>query len=75
MISNHFFACKFGRYRFVRLPFGVVPADDMFQQKIDEIFKDLLNVFGIADDILIVGYEVDGKGDNRTLRQVMQICC
>ena len=24
-------ACQFGRYRFTRLPFGVVPAGDMFQ--------------------------------------------
>ena len=33
----------------------------MFQRKIDEIFKDLPNVFGIVDDILVVGYEADGK--------------
>ena len=39
------------------LPFGAAPAGDMFQRKIDEIFKDLPNVFGIADDILAVGYE------------------
>ena len=25
------FACQFGRYRFTRLPFGVVPVGDMFQ--------------------------------------------
>ena len=39
----------------------------MFQQKIDDILKDLLNVFGITDDILIVGYDVDGKDHNRKL--------
>ena len=33
----------------------------MFQRKIDEIFKGLPNVFGIADDILVVGYDIDGK--------------
>ena len=34
----------------------------MFQHKIDEIFKDLPNVFhDIADDILVVGYDSDGK--------------
>ena len=33
----------------------------MVQQKIDKIFKDLHNVFGIADDILVIGYDVDGK--------------
>ena len=35
--------------------------------KIDEIFKDLPNVFGIADDILIVGYDNDGKDHGDTL--------
>ena len=25
------FSCQFGRYRFTRLPFGVVPAGEMFQ--------------------------------------------
>ena len=46
-------ACQFGGYRFTRLLFGVRPAGDMFQQKIDKIFKDPITVFGIADDILI----------------------
>ena len=33
----------------------------MFQDKIDEIFKDLPNVFGIVDDILVVGYDDDER--------------
>ena len=33
----------------------------MFQHKIDEIFNDVLNVFGLADDILVIGYNEDGK--------------
>ena len=47
------FACLFGRYQYKCLPFGVAPADDMFQCKMDEIFNDMPNVFGIADDILL----------------------
>ena len=31
----------------------------MFQAKINKILKGLPNVFGIADDILIVGYDTD----------------
>ena len=46
----------------------------MFQCKIDGIFKDLPNVFGIADDILVVGYDGDGKDHDKTLWQVLQIC-
>ena len=56
-----------------RLPFRVVPEGDMFQRKIDDIFKDLPNVFGTAEDILIVGYYVDGKGQDDTLRRVLEI--
>ena len=57
----------------MRLPFGVVPEDDMFQQKIGKISEEILNIFGIADHILIVGYDADCKDHDRTLRQVMQI--
>ena len=46
----------------------------MFQQKFNEIFKDLPNVFGIADDILVNGYDSDGKDHDETLQQVLQIC-
>ena len=40
----------------------------MFQQRIEEIFKDMQNVIGIEDDILIVGYHADGRDHDRTLR-------
>ena len=39
---------------------------DMFQSEIDEIFKGLPNIFGIADDILIEGYDVDGIDHDKT---------
>ena len=35
------------------------------QQKINEIFKDLTNVFGNADYISIVGYDVDHGDHNK----------
>ena len=46
----------------------------MLQQKIRKIFKDLPNVFGIEDDILIAGYDADGRDHDRTLRHIIQIC-
>ena len=61
------FACQFGRYRYKTLPFGAAPAGDMFQRHMDEIFKDLPNVFGTADDILVVGYKGDGKDHDKTI--------
>ena len=54
--------------------FNANPADDKFQYRIDEIFKVLPNVFGIADDILIIGYDGDVKDQDRMLRCAMQIC-
>ena len=35
----------------MRLPSEVAPAGDIFQRQIYEIFKELPNIFGIADDI------------------------
>ena len=55
------FACQFDRYVYKRLPFRAAPAGNMLQHKIDEIFKDMPNVFGIADDILVIGHDSDGK--------------
>ena len=68
------FTCQFGRYTYKWLPLGAAPAGDIFQRKIDEIFKDLPNVFSIADEILVVGYEADCKDHNKTLWRVLQIC-
>ena len=68
------FAYQFGWYGFTRLPFGVASSSDMFQQNVNEIFKDLPDVFGNGDDSVIVGYDADSKDHDRTLRQEIQIC-
>ena len=69
------FSCQFGRHRFTSQPFRIVPTDEMFQQKTkkNQTFRDLPNVVGIVDDILIVLYEADERINDRTLRQEMQI--
>ena len=51
------FAGQLGRYMYGGLPFSTGPVGDIFQCKIDEIFKELPNVFDIADDNLIVSYK------------------
>ena len=68
------FAYQFGRYSYKRLLFWAAPAGDMFQHKINKLFKKLPNVYGNADDILVVGYDVDGKEHEEMLWQVLQIC-
>ena len=57
-----------GRYIFTRQLFRVAPADDMFQQKIYYIFKDIPNVFGIAGNILIIRYDANSRNHDKTLR-------
>ena len=54
--SSYLKTCPLGRLRYTRLPFGATPAGNMFQKKIDE-FSVMSNIFGIADDILIAGFD------------------
>ena len=67
-------ACQFGQHRYKQLPFGAAPAGNMFQRKIDEIFNDMPNIFGITDDILVIGYEDDGRDHDNTVQNVLQRC-
>ena len=39
----------------------------MFERKIDEIFKDMPNIFSIVNDILIAGYEADVRDHDETI--------
>ena len=68
------FACQFGRYGYKCLPFGAASAGNMFQRKIDEIFNDMQNVFGLTDNILVAGYEGDGRDHDKTVQRVLQRC-
>ena len=44
------------------------------KKKTDEIFKELQNVFGIEDDILVVRYDKDATDHNTVLHTVHQTC-
>ena len=68
------FACPFGWYWYKHLPFGAVPASNMFQCKIDEIFSNMPNVLDITDDILVIGYEEDGVAHDAAVCKVLQHC-
>ena len=68
------FSCPFGRYRYKHLPFGAVPVGNMFQHKIDKIFNDMPNEFGIADDILVIGYDKMGQITMRAVYSVLKQC-
>lgn len=49
------FWTPFGRYRFIRMPFGIKPAMEIYQRIQNEIIQGLDGVYVMADDILIVG--------------------
>ena len=44
-----------GRYRWLRLPYGIFSAPEEFQRRIHEALDGLPGVFSIADNILIYG--------------------
>ena len=51
-----------------------LPAGNMLQHKIDEIFNDIPNVFGIVDDILVIGYDKDRIDHDKTVYKVLRWC-
>ena len=44
----------------------------MFQCKIDETFSDMPNIFGIMDDILVIGYDESGADHAAAVHKVLQ---
>ena len=67
------FNTPYGRFRFVRLPFGVNVSGDAVQRKTDEIYNPLPNVTGITDDIIIWGDKEDGSDHDATLARFLQV--
>ena len=49
------FDTPFGRFRFTRLPFGLVVSQDVFQKHLDSTLDGLKGVTGITDDTFVFG--------------------
>ena len=64
------FNTPFGRYRYLRMPFGLKMSQDVFQKKMDEVYSSCSGVIGIADDLTVHGNGND-EHDLR-LHQVME---
>ena len=60
------FNIPWGKYRWLRLPFGLKIASDVFQERLDRVLRLLKGVHGIADDILTHG-ETEVQHDGRLL--------
>lgn len=65
-------ATPFGRYRYLRLPFGISSAPEVFHRTTTETFMDIPGVYVYVDDILVAG--ATEKEHDARLSQVLQRC-
>ena len=72
------FNTPFGRYRWLRLPFGIKTDPEKYQRRIHESLPGLKVIEGIVDDILCVGdgdtYESAVKDVDRSLIEILERC-
>ena len=47
------FSIPYGKFRWLKLPFGLKIASDIFQERLDRVLALVPNTIGIADDIVI----------------------
>ncbi len=70
------FGTPFGRYRWLRMPFGIATAPEEFQRRQHEIVEDLPGVEVIADDYIIYGSgdsdEEAAADHNRNLERFLE---
>ena len=66
------FNCDLGKFRFTRMPFGINVAGDVFQRKLDHCIGDIENVYCIADDIMVIGYEEDHSDHDKSLQSLFE---
>lgn len=64
------FNSPFGRYQFLRLPFGIISAPEVFQKRNVQIFHDIEGVEIYFDDIIVTGR--DGIEHDKTLNKVFE---
>ena len=64
------FNTPFGRYQYLRMPFGINSAPEIFQKRMTQAFDGLSGVKTIADDILIWGR--NKAEHNHRLEQVLE---
>ena len=64
------FNTPFGRYKYLRLPFGINSAQEVFHKRVSQLFEDIEGVATYIDDILI--FAKDKEEHDRRLRKVLQ---
>ncbi|XP_033760786.1 uncharacterized protein K02A2.6-like [Pecten maximus] len=64
------FNTPIGRYRWLRLPFGIKSAPEIYQKIMDNMIEGIDGSFAIIDDILIAGKDIEDH--DRILREVVE---
>ena len=67
------FNTPIGRYRWLRLPFGISSASEVYQRIMDEMLEGIPGAFAVIDDILIAGESIE-KHDE-ILKKVLHRAC
>ena len=67
------FGTMYGCNCYLRVPMGASLSSDVHQYKVDEIFQDIPQCVGIADDIVIFGYS--DQDNDATLYSVLDRAC
>jgi len=62
------FNTPFGRYKFLRLPYGLNCAPAIFHRIISELFSDIVGVIVYIDDLIITGTTLEEH--NQRLKKV-----
>ncbi|XP_063959342.1 uncharacterized protein K02A2.6-like [Lytechinus pictus] len=65
------FNSPFGRFRYLRLPFGLNVSQNVFQEKMDIILEKCPGTIGIADDIVVFGQ--DQQEHDKNLVNLMKV--
>lgn len=62
----------YGRYRFLRMPFGISTAPEIFQRSMQQLLGDLPNTAVVMDDILVWGKTREDR--DKALTQLLKRC-
>ncbi|PFX14801.1 Retrovirus-related Pol polyprotein from transposon 17.6 [Stylophora pistillata] len=64
------FNTPWGKYKWLRLPFGLKVSADVFQERLNAVLKEVKGITGCIDDILMRG--VDSKDHDVNLLQLVE---
>ena len=64
------FNTPWGKYKWLRLPFGLKVSADVFQERLNAVLKEVKGITGYIDDIITRG--VDSKDHDVNLLQLLE---